>query len=493
IEWGYFYLGLPKATEFISALGGRDEMRNFFRDNGKLPADDRLESCNPYRRPCIIAAAAATMLKVAANTSANFHVIAAYDDIFSVEYLNQKLVAYWRRDGLAFSAMLNAAEAELPQIAAECEAFDKKLLGDTEKVGGSDYAALCSIAYRQSIAAHKLVAATDGTPYFFSKENFSNGCICTVDVTYPSAPLYLLVQPALLKGMLIPILNYAELKRWPYNFAPHDLGTYPLANGQVYGGGEKNEVNQMPVEESGNMLILAGALVKFENDVEFASKYWNTFTMWAEYLLAKGYDPENQLCTDDFAGHLAHNTNLSIKAIMGLGAYAQIAKILGKNDIAEKYLAAAKDAANRWQKDALDDNGAYRLAFDQPGTWSQKYNLVWDKLLGLNLFSEDVAKRELAHYRKIQGEYGLPLDNRRTYTKIDWILWSATLTRNDDDFAAILAPVMKFLQETPDRIPLTDWYETTNAKKVGFQARSVVGGIFLKLLYDEIFRKSYRI
>ena len=178
---------------------------------------------------------------------------------------------------------------------------------------------------------------------------------------------------------------------------------------------------------------------------------------------------------------------------MGLGAYAQIAKVLGKNDIAEKYLAAAKDAANRWQKDALDDNGAYRLAFDQPGTWSQKYNLVWDKLLGLNLFSDDVAKRELAHYRKIQGEYGLPLDNRRTYTKIDWILWSATLTRNDDDFAAILAPVMKFLQETPDRIPLTDWYETTNAKKVGFQARSVVGGIFLKLLYDENFRKSYRI
>ncbi len=493
IEWGYFYLGLPKTAEFTSTLGGRDEMRNAFRDNGKLPADDRLESCNPYRRPRIIAAAAATTLNIAANVSANFHVVAAYDDIFSVEYLNQRLVAYWRRDGLPFSAMLNAAETELPQIVVECEAFDKKLLGDAEKVGGKDYADLCAIAYRQSIAAHKLVAATDGTPYFFSKENFSNGCICTVDVTYPSAPLYLLVQPALLKGMLIPILNYAELKRWPFSFAPHDLGTYPLANGQVYGGGEKNETNQMPVEESGNLLILAGALVKFENDVEFASKYWNTFSKWAEYLLAKGYDPENQLCTDDFAGHLAHNTNLSLKAIMGLGAYAQIAKVLGKNDIAEKYLAAAKDAANRWQKDALDENGAYRLAFDQPGTWSQKYNLVWDKLLGLNLFSDDVAKRELAHYRKIQGEYGLPLDNRRTYTKIDWILWSATLTRNDDDFAAILAPVMKFLQNTPDRIPLTDWYETTDARKVGFQARSVVGGIFLKLLYDENFRKSYRI
>ena len=273
---------------------------------------------------------------------------------------------------------------------------------------------------------------------------------------------------------------------------PHDLGTYPLANGQVYGGGEKSEVNQMPVEESGNMLILAGALLEFEKDIDFVAKYWNLLKTWADYLLEKGYDPENQLCTDDFAGHLAHNTNLSIKAIMAMAAFSKIAKALGKQDIADQFMNAAKNAAEKWQVDALDDHGAYRLAFDRPGTWSQKYNLVWDKLLNLNLFPAEVKEREVKLYLQKLNEFGLPLDSRKTYTKLDWIIWSASLAKNDEDFQAILAPTIKFLQETPDRVPLTDWYETTNAKKVGFQARAVVGGLFIKLLYNPNTRKNYR-
>jgi len=495
IEWGHFYLAVPEtavAAGATSILARSRVSRQVFMKDGALPAGDSLEDSSQLRHPCMAAAVLLPMTVTAVKPAARTHVLVAYDDIYAVEFLRQRLPAYWRKDGKSFATMLQEAERDFSVLAADCRAFDEELLADAAAVGGADFAALCAISYRQSLAAHKLVAAVDGTPYFFSKENFSNGCICTVDVTYPSAPMYLLLQPALLKGMLIPILEYAGLPRWRFPFAPHDLGTYPLANGQVYGGGEHGVENQMPVEECGNMLILVGALLRFEGELDFVRKYWSTLSTWADYLLEKGYDPDNQLCTDDFAGHLAHNTNLSLKAIMALGAFSQMAAAMGDDAGAKRFRRAAEAAAQRWQVDALDDSGCYRLAFDQPGTWSQKYNLVWDKLLGLELFPAAVAQRELAHYRRIQGQYGLPLDNRRSYTKLDWILWSATLTGDDGDFAALLAPVMAFMRDTPDRVPLTDWYETTNARKVGFQARSVVGGVFLRMLYDPSWRQKYR-
>jgi hypothetical protein len=406
-----------------------------------------------------------------------------YDDLFSIEYFNRRLRPYWKRNGMGTDEMLKRAAADYDELLARAKRFDQELTADLLKAGGPKYAALATVAYRQTLAAHKLVADLDGTPLYFSKENFSNGCIDTVDVTYPSAPFFLLLNPQLLKAQLRPILDYASLPRWTFPFAPHDLGTYPLANGQVYGGGEQNEENQMPVEESGNMLILLGALAKTEGNAAFAERYWPVLTRWAEYLRDKGLDPENQLSTDDFAGHLAHNTNLSLKAIDALGSYGLLAAMLGKRDISAEYHKSAQAMATRWQQMA-DDGNHYRLAFDKPGTWSQKYNLVWDKLLGLKLFPADVARKEIAFYKTKGNTFGLPLDNRETYTKLDWILWTATLADNAGDFEAIANNGYKFANETPTRVPLSDWYGTVDGKQRGFQARSVVGGIFIKMLDD---------
>jgi len=228
----------------------------------------------------------------------------------------------------------------------------------------------------------------------------------------------------------------------------------------------------MPVEECGNLLVLVAAL----NDKDLTTKYAPTLKKWVGYLMEKGVDPENQLCTDDFAGHLARNANLSLKAIVGVGAYG---KLVGD----AKSTAWAKDAAKRWLTLAAFGQGeATRLAFDREGSWSQKYNLVWDELLGLELFDRGLSDKELAAYLKKQNQYGLPLDNRADYTKLDWFVWTATMAKDRATFDALIQPIRKFLNESPSRVPMTDWYDTKTGKMVGFQARSVVGGVFLPML-----------
>jgi hypothetical protein len=416
-------------------------------------------------------------------TIASRHLLIGYDDVYSVEYMRQRLLPYWRKQFSTFSALMKQAERDYPAMRQRAGQYDADLSRDLLQAGGPEYAAIATLAFRQAIAAHKLVEDDAGVPFFMPKENFSNGSISTVDVLYPSAPMFLLLNPKLVEAQLEPVVRYAESNHWKFPFAPHDLGVYPLANGQLYGGGEVSEEDQMPVEESGNMILMFAALARAENTAEYAQRHWTLLTKWADFLLEKGFDPENQLCTDDFAGHLAHNTNLSIKAIEALAAYSQLADKLGNHPAAEKYGSAAKSMAANWVRLAADGDH-YRLAFDKPGTWSQKYNLVWDRILELHLFPQDVAEKEVTFYKAHINPYGLPLDNRATYTKLDWSVWSATLATNPRDFRTIVDPIAAFLNKTPDRVPMTDWYDTMTAKQVGFQARSVVGGVYIKMLAE---------
>lgn len=411
-------------------------------------------------------------------------IMLAYDDEYSIQYMKKNLRPYWRRNGDDAVTLLKKSAAEYESLVKRCEKFDAELMADLRNAGGEKYARIGALAYRQCFAAGKFVADENGQPISFCKENHSNGCIGTSDVFYPMAPQFLLFGPSVAKSFLVPFMNYAASDRWKFPFAPHDLGTYPHANGQVYGGGERTEENQMPVEETGNLLILMAAVAEMEGNADFAGLYWPQLEKWADYLKAKGFDPENQLCTDDFAGHLAHNVNLSAKAICGLGSFAKLCEMRGDRAKADEYFKLAREFAQRWMKEA-DDGEKYRLAFDRPGTWSQKYNLMWDRILGLNLFPAEVAQKEMAFYRKMQNKYGLPLDNRKDYTKLDWITWTATLTQNRADFEALIDPVYTFLNETPDRSPMTDWYQTKSGKKVGFTARPVVGGVFAQLLYNK--------
>ena len=478
IDWGYFHLAVPDSehAELIESSSAADT----FADSGKLPTADEMDM---PRSPDIGAAHLAVLFPLGQVSASPVtrHLLVSYTQGPAIEYLGRRLPEYWQRDHKTVEAMLEQAEDEYSKLEPRGEQLDKDLTADLKRAGGDDYAQLAVLAYRQTFAAHGLVADVDGTPMLFPKENFSNGCIATVDVIYPSAPFFLLLSPRLLEAQLKPVLEYASLPRWKWPFAPHDLGQYPLANGQVYGGGERTEEDQMPVEESGNLLILAAALGQAEGDWHIAREYWPLFTKWADYVLEKGMDPENQLSTDDFAGHLAHNANLSIKAIDGLGAYAKMAHALGKQDVADSYAAKAKAMAAKWETIGRDGDH-YKLAFDKPGTWSQKYNLVWDDLLDLHLFDPQIKRTELAFYQTKLNRYGLPLDVRKSYTKLDWEIWTATMAETPEQFATFMTPIAKWLNETPSRVPLTDWYDTVDGKQVGFQARSVVGGVFIRAL-----------
>jgi hypothetical protein len=497
IDWGTLYVAPHQNTAPLLAanqqaallLAAGPAARGAFVATGKLPTADDVRKPRPANDAQPVAAVMFELGQVGAQPAVR-HLTVAYDDLYAIEYFHTRLRPYWRRNGAEAADLLRAAEIDYERLTAECRAFDEELMADLTQAGGEKFARICALAYRQCLAANKLAADAQGQPLLFPKENFSNGCIATVDVLYPMAPLFLLLSPTLTKASLEPILAYAESPRWTFPFAPHDLGTYPKANGQVYGGGERTEKNQMPVEESGNMLLLVAALARSEGTADYAARHWGLIQKWAEYLQEKGFDPENQLCTDDFAGHLAHNVNLSAKAIAALGAYALLCDMRGLKAEAETYRTLAREFAQRWVSMASDGDH-YRLAFDKPGTWSQKYNLVWDRILGLNLFPADVATKEMAYYRRVQQRYGLPLDNRTAYTKLDWTLWTATLTRVRGDFEALVNPVYAFLNETPDRVPMTDWYWTDSGKKRGFQARPVVGGVFLEMLYHEARWKKY--
>jgi hypothetical protein len=490
IDWGYLYLAADEPRGVTTAIGGRQRVRGAFESTGALPDSDELADATATRRsgPNVLALAVA-FGKVGAQSASRYMMI-AYDDLYSIELFNRKQRAWWRRNGDDAAGLLRAARHDHDSLLSRAKAFDDELMADMTRIGGERYARLASLAYRQTLAAHKLTADFDGTPMFFPKENFSNGCISTVDVIYPSSPFPLLFNPKLVRAQLEPVMQYAAMGRWKWPFAPHDLGTYPLANGQVYGGGERTEENQMPVEESGNMLIDIAALAKVEGNASFAEKYWPLLKRWAEYLKEKGLDPENQLSTDDFAGHLAHNANLSIKAILALGSYSMLAEMTGRKQEAAEYRKTAEQFAKKWQELAAEGDH-YRLAFDKENTWSQKYNLIWDQLLGLRLFPAGIVAKEIAFYEKTQNQYGIALDNRKDYTKLDWLVWSATLAPERADFDKLIAPAYRWLSETSTRVPLTDWYDTKTGNKQGFQARSVVGGIFIKMLSDPAMWKKY--
>nr|WP_255373388.1 glutaminase family protein [Chitinophaga sp. YR627] len=470
IDWGYFYVAAEKnkgAVQYITK--GADAIETFKKGVTVSSASEgkslSLNTVLPFGT-------------VGSNKVERF-VELGYDEVYAVQYFNDNLRPWWNAAGNeTIEGQLISADNEYNTVMQRCNDFDKEVYATALKSGGEEYAHICVLAYRQSIAAHTLVKSPDGELLWLSKENNSGGFINTVDVTYPSAPLYLIYNPELMQGMLTGIFHFSETGKYPHPWAAHDLGTYPKANGQTYG-------EPMPVEESGNMIILCAAITKAQKNTDYAKKHWQTLTTWVDYLTKEGLDPKTQLCTDDFAGHLARNANLSVKAIVAIGCYAQMAEQLGEHETAKKYRAIAESMVPKWIEMA-DAGDHYALTFDNKNTWSQKYNLIWDKVLDLNLFPQKVYDTETKYYLTKGNKFGIPLDSRKSYTKNDWIVWTATFAPEKEQFEALIKPLYIHALETPSRVPLNDFYDSETGIRENFKARSVVGGFYMKVLSDKL-------
>lgn len=437
----------------------------------------------------------------------------AFDDRVSIFYFGEWLKGYYFRGGKTVIDALDESRADHDAIISSCASFDEKFRQDADRVGEGFYTLACA-SLRQSVGAHKLVENASGKLLFLSKECDSNGCIGTADVSYPSIPLYLIYNPELVNAMMTGIFDFAKMPVWTFDFAPHDIGTYPWCMGQAYGirnADDKYSCNmtcfwdyprthtmlylrpaasevydlrfQMPVEECGNMLIMtAAALMAGASDKQAKSNF-SLLKKWVKYLEKYGLKPSDQLCTDDFAGHLADNANLAIKALVGLEAFSLICKHFGKDALAQEYAEKAKKFAFEFKN--IVGEGIMPLAYGQENSYSLKYNILFDKLFGFSLIGQDVCEREVSYYIEKNERYGVPLDTRKDYTKSDWILWCAALTDDKDKAHALYAPILAYLSESASRKPFGDWYDTKTGLIEHFFNRTVQGGIFAPLLKEK--------
>ncbi len=490
-DWGDFYLA-GEESWFISESG-----INYYIANGKT---EYLRK--NFERQYVFSV----------NRSPKGTFLTAVDDKVSIFYFGEWLKSYYFRGGKTIIDAMNFFTRDHDVISEKCKAFDAQLKADCDRVG-KDYYTLACASLRQSVGAHKLVQNAKGELLFLSKENNSNGCIGTVDVSYPSMPLFLLYNPELVSAMMNGIYAFARMPVWNYDFAPHDLGTYPWCSGQVYGTTYKDEKygcgmystwafprtnqmlyirpaesnvydfdTQMPVEECGNMLIMTAAAIVAGANKDIAKKNFDLLKKWVKFLEKYGLKPANQLCTDDFAGHLANNVNLAIKALVGIESFSIICKMLGKETLAENYEKKAEKFAADLKAGVGD--GIMPLAYGMENSYSIKYNILFDKLFGFELIGQDVCERETAYYIEKSNRYGVPLDTRETYTKSDWILWASALTDDKEKREKLYQPVVRYLKETPSRVPFCDWYQTKLGEKMHFFNRTVQGGIFAPLLKD---------
>ncbi|KAI0737538.1 DUF1793-domain-containing protein [Daedaleopsis nitida] len=364
---------------------------------------------------------------------------------------------------------------------ARANAFDAQVAADAKKIS-ADYADIVALSIRQGFGAIEITVARNQDGSFdtsnamtFMKEISSDGNVNTVDVIYPAWPLFLYTNADLCKQLLAPMLQYQTSGQYPNAFSLHDMGGhYPNATGHNDGKDES-----MPVEESGNMIIMALSYTQKTEDTSLIKTYYGLLDQWTQFLITDSLVPANQLSTDDFAGSLANQTNLAIKGIVGIKAMSQIALLLGDNARSSNYSSIADSYVKQWQALAMAADGSHlTLSYGDSNSWGLAYNLYADKLLGLNVFPDPIYDTQTAWYSGHENPFGVQLDTRHTFTKSDWLIWTAGIVTSDTARDQLVSAVRKYASVAKNTQAFGDLYQTTDGSQGpdNFRARPVVGG-----------------
>ncbi|KAK0206362.1 DUF1793-domain-containing protein, partial [Desarmillaria ectypa] len=357
--------------------------------------------------------------------------------------------------------------------------FDSQVESDASAIS-EDYAGIVALSIRQAMGSMEVTISknADGSwntddVLVFMKEISSDGNVNTVDVIFPAWPVLLYTNPILGKHLLEVLFRYQATGQYPNAWSVHDIGSsYPKAYGHNDGRDEP-----MPVEESGNMLIMSLSYAQRTGDNSHLITYSDLLDQWTQFLIMDALIPANQISTDDFAGSLENQTNLAIKGIIGIRAMAKIASMLDDTAKSDNYTSIAETYVTQWQTLAASDSGEHlTLSYGNSSSWGLSYNLYADKLLGLNLFPTSIYETQTAWYKTVTEPFGVPLDTRHTYTKSDWEIWTSAFMTDNETRDIFISAVKSWASDGRSSQPLGDWYETVNGNPEGFRARPVVGG-----------------
>ncbi|KAJ6598921.1 hypothetical protein DFH09DRAFT_1129565 [Mycena vulgaris] len=413
--------------------------------------------------------------------------------VFSVGHIRDPAISYIVAGGATQSrslyflsqfptsaSVISAFLSDFSAALSRAQAFDTKVQTDASKIS-ADYAAIVALSIRQAFAATELTLSKTSTGAFntsdiilFMKEISSDGNVNTVDVIFPAWPIFLYTNPALGKFLLEGLFRYQASGQYPNKWSVHDLGSsYPKALGHNDGADEA-----MPVEESGNMIIMALSYAQKTGDLSHLTTYSALLDQWTQFLISDSLIPANQISTDDFAGALANQTNLAIKGIVGIGAMSKIAGLIGNTAQSANYSSIAASYVTQWQELSASTTGAHlTLSYGNSNSWGLSYNLFSDKLLKLNLFPASVYAEQTAWYQTHANAFGVPLDTRHTYTKTDWEIYTAGIATTTAVRDIFISAVKNWVSDGQNNGPFGDLYDTVSgALAVGFRARPVVGG-----------------